>query len=192
MGQKGVKKALTRARILEAASRGFRRFGFSGVGVDGLAKSAGVTSGAFYAHLGSKQAAFKQALEEGLNEVIETIPAIQQQQGDQWVEFFCDYYLSKSHREDMECGCAMASLTPEVIRMDESTQGVFQTKMDEIVMLIAQGLPGEELEQRTSQAWKLLSILIGGLNLARAVENESKAEHLAQLFKQSAMQVVRG
>ena len=43
-----------RTRILDAAGRGFRRLGFGGIGVDGLAKEAGVTSGAFYGHFPSK------------------------------------------------------------------------------------------------------------------------------------------
>ena len=46
------KKQETRKRIINAASRGFRSNGYAGIGVDGIAKEAGVTSGAFYAHLG--------------------------------------------------------------------------------------------------------------------------------------------
>ena len=41
-------KQEARTKILDAAGRGFRRLGFGGIGVDGLAKEAGVTSGAFY------------------------------------------------------------------------------------------------------------------------------------------------
>ena len=40
------KKQETRQRILDAAGRGFRKGGYDGIGVDGLAKQAGVTSGA--------------------------------------------------------------------------------------------------------------------------------------------------
>ena len=74
MRQKGVDKAETRRKIIDAAGRGFRKHGYAGIGVDGLAKSAGVTSGAFYAHLGSKNGAFEVALEAGLDEVIEGVP----------------------------------------------------------------------------------------------------------------------
>ena len=51
-----------RKRLIEAAGRGFRTGGFGGIGVDGLAKEAGLTSGAFYAHFGSKTEAFRFAL----------------------------------------------------------------------------------------------------------------------------------
>ena len=55
-----------RSKILNAAGRGFRSLGFGGIGVDGLAKDAGVTSGAFYGHFSSKAEAFKAAAVAGL------------------------------------------------------------------------------------------------------------------------------
>ena len=42
-----------RARLVDAAGRGFRTGGFGGAGVDALAKGAGLTSVAFYAHFSS-------------------------------------------------------------------------------------------------------------------------------------------
>jgi AcrR family transcriptional regulator len=59
-------KEEARARMVAAAGRGFRRQGFGGIGVDGLAKEAEVTSGAFYGHFSSKGEAFKAALVAGL------------------------------------------------------------------------------------------------------------------------------
>ena len=52
--------------MVAAAGRGFRRQGFGGIGVDGLAKEAEVASGAFYGHFSSKGEAFKAALVAGL------------------------------------------------------------------------------------------------------------------------------
>jgi TetR/AcrR family transcriptional repressor of nem operon len=72
-----TKKEQTRARILDAASQSFRSSGYAGTGVDGVAKAAGVTSGAFYAHFGSKDGAFAAALATGMDEVIEAIPKFQ-------------------------------------------------------------------------------------------------------------------
>jgi TetR/AcrR family transcriptional regulator, transcriptional repressor for nem operon len=54
-----------RERLIEAAGRGFRTSGFGGIGVDGLAKAAGLTSGAFYIHFSSKREAFRFAHHEG-------------------------------------------------------------------------------------------------------------------------------
>ncbi len=55
-----------RTRLVEAAGRGFRTGGFGGTGVDALAKGAGLTSGAFYAHFDSKAEAFRLVVSDGL------------------------------------------------------------------------------------------------------------------------------
>src|SRR2546421_11202153 len=55
-----------RARLVEAAGRGFRTGGFGGTGVDALAKGAGLTSGAVYAHFDSKAEAVRLVAADGL------------------------------------------------------------------------------------------------------------------------------
>ena len=69
MGQKEE----SHAKILRGAGRGFRRAGFGGAGVDGLAKEAGVTSGAFYAHFKSKADAFRETIGTGLKDLREGV-----------------------------------------------------------------------------------------------------------------------
>ena len=49
-------KARAREALLRAGARSLKTSGFNGVGVDGLAAAAGVTSGAFYSNFPSKQA----------------------------------------------------------------------------------------------------------------------------------------
>ena len=67
--EKGAKKEETRARILAGAGRTFRSQGYGGAGVDGVAKAAGVTSGAFYAHFKSKAEAFREAVVVGMQDL---------------------------------------------------------------------------------------------------------------------------
>jgi TetR/AcrR family transcriptional repressor of nem operon len=186
---KGDKKQLTRTRIIDSAVRSFRANGYAGIGVDGIAKEAGVTSGAFYAHLGSKDGAFSAALSAGLDEVIVAIPNFQKQHGDTWLVAFVDYYLGQEHREDMACGCAMTTLSPEVARARADFQEIYEKKMLVIVGLIAEGLEGGSVEERESRAWSVLGVLIGGLTMARAVSSESEAENIASSIKIAAINV---
>jgi len=187
MRYKAGQKEKTRRRMLEAASRSFRSRGYSGIGVDGLAKAAGVTSGAFYSHFGSKDAAFDAALATGLDEVIEAVPRFQGEYGADWVEAFAQYYLGKSHRIDLAGGCAMATLTPEVVRSGPPVHAAFEEKMDLIAALVAHGLAGTSDEDRRARAWALLSLLIGGLTVARAMHSERAAEEVAQAVKAAAI-----
>jgi AcrR family transcriptional regulator len=70
-----------RTRILAAVGRGFRRLGYGGIGVDALAKEAGVTSGAFYGHFPSKADAFTASALAGLVELREGIERLRAKAG---------------------------------------------------------------------------------------------------------------
>ncbi len=187
MRHKGINKDEARRRMVAAIGKGFRKNGFSGIGVDGLAKSAGMTSGAFYSHFGSKDKAFNIALTEGLDEVISGIPKFQKEYQANWVTEFADYYLSKSHRSDLECGCAMASLTPEVVRFDDDVHTIYEAKMVKIIELIAHGLADGDEKKRTDRAWSMLGILIGGVNITRAMNTPTLANQISSAIKSSAI-----
>lgn len=186
MTEKLTKREQTRARILTAAGREFRSHGYAGIGVDGVAKAAGVTSGAFYAHFGSKDGAFDAALKAGLDEVIEAIPTFQSENGPDWVHAFAEYYMSKAHREDPACGCAMTTLSPEVTRASPELHAIYERRMDRIVTLLIKGLAVGTEQERRGRAWAMLSALIGGLTMSRAVEDKKTAEAIAVAVRHSA------
>jgi TetR/AcrR family transcriptional regulator, transcriptional repressor for nem operon len=187
MENKGQKKEGTRKKMLDAAGRSFRSYGYSGIGVDGLAKEAGVTSGAFYSHFGSKSAAFDNALEAGLDEVIQAVPQFQSKHGTGWVKEFAEYYLGKPHRNNLACGCAMTTLTPEVVRSGPEVHAAYEKRMNLIADLLAKGLVGGSDEERRARAWAMLSVLIGGLTVARAMKSEKTAEEIAKAVKAAAI-----
>lgn len=180
------KKSATRLKLIEAAGQSFREHGFDGVGVDAIAKKAGATSGAFYAHLGSKGEAFHVALRAGMNEVIDAIPKFQSDHGEAWIDAFAEYYLGKPHRADMACGCAMTTLTPDVMRGDNIVREIYETKMEKIAEQISYGLPRVNGADRMSHAWAILQTLIGGLMMARSMLSESASDRVAESAKNAA------
>lgn len=165
--------------MITAAGRGFRRKGFAGIGVDGLAKEAQVTSGAFYSHFPSKDAAFREALKVGMEELRAGIEATQSQYGTEWLKPFVDFYLSEKRTCDLGLSCAMQSLSPEVSRSDPETQAVFRDSMKKVVDQFTKGLPGANVEDREAKAWRILSILAGSVTLARAVGDAHMANIIA-------------
>jgi len=187
MRHKGITKEETRVKMLEAAGQGFRQYGYSGIGVDGLAKAAGVTSGAFYSHFGSKDKAFDLALAAGLDEVIDGIPEFQNKHGANWVKAFAEYYLGKQHRNDLPRGCAMASLIPEVVRSSAEIHAAFEKKMCRIADLVSRGLAGGTDEDRHARAWAMLGVLIGGINIARAMNSKKVSESVALAVTDAAI-----
>ena len=148
-------KEEARSNILSAAGRGFRRLGYGGIGVDGLAKEAGVTSGAFYGHFPSKADAFKAAAVAGLVELREAIEHLRATQGDSWLEKFVDFYMSVRRTCELGESCALQSMTPEVARADPDTKAAYETEMVRVVDAVAQGLSRGTLTARRKSAWAI-------------------------------------
>jgi TetR/AcrR family transcriptional repressor of nem operon len=182
-------KQQAKARILAAVGRGFRKRGYGGIGVDGLAKEAEVTSGALYGHFPSKEAAFKEAVVAGIDELRQGIEALRAERGVKWVEAFVDFYLG--HKRVCELGesCALQSLTPEVQRADSSTKAAFEAEMSLVARAVADGLSGASAAGRLQRAWALLAVLSGGVTLARAVADRTVANGIAAAIRKAAVEV---
>jgi TetR/AcrR family transcriptional repressor of nem operon len=185
-------KEEARSRILHAAGRGFRRLGVGGVGVDGLAKEAGVTSGAFYGHFPSKAEAFKAAAVAGLVQLREAIEDLRAKEGDAWLEKFVDFYLSVRRTCDPGESCALQSLTGEVARADRGTKAASEAELLKVVEAVAAGLPNGTLPARRKIAWALLSILSGGVSIARSAEDPRTGAQVAAAIKGAILAFVDG
>lgn len=172
-------KEQTRERIIAAAGRTFRKGGYSGIGVDGLAKEAGVTSGAFYGHFESKKAAFEAAIVAGLAEVSAGIAILQQEYGAKWWDIFSNQYMNHRRTCDLAESCALQSLTPEIGRSDEAVRAIFEKELLNIAAA-ANASPTQEISQETKdKTWASLAMLVGGVTLARAVNNEKLSDEIA-------------
>jgi TetR/AcrR family transcriptional regulator, transcriptional repressor for nem operon len=179
-----------RARILAAVGRGFRKRGYGGIGVDGLAKEAAVTSGALYGHFPSKEAAFKEAVVAGLDELRAGIEAVRAEHGLKWIEIFVDFYLGYKRTCELGDSCTLQSLTPEVQRSDSETKTASEARMKQVAQAVADGLSGADAADRLQRAWALLAILTGGVTLARAVEDQATSDTIAAAVRKTALAAV--
>ncbi|MBR0826556.1 TetR/AcrR family transcriptional regulator [Bradyrhizobium manausense] len=187
MRYKAGHKEEARARMLAAAGRGFRRQGYGGIGVDGLAKEAEVTSGAFYGHFSSKGEAFKAALVAGLEELRVAVENLRDEHGAKWVEVFVDFYLGQKRVCELGSSCALQSLTSEVQRADAEIKTVFEAAIEGVVNAVADGLLGRSRKEKRARAWALLSILSGGVTMARAVADKEVSAAIASACRVAAL-----
>ena len=189
MGQRAGQKEAGRAKILASAGRGFRRHGYGGLGVDGLARDAGVTSGAFYAHFPSKAEAFRAAVAAGMADVRDAILGLRARHGDGWAVAFIDTYLGSFRTCDLAVSCALQNLSGEVARADEATRSVYETALREVVDATEAGLDGPP-DIRRARATALLATLAGGVTLARAVREPGTSVAIASAVRQAALALV--
>ncbi|CUI08658.1 TetR/AcrR family transcriptional regulator [Massilia antarctica] len=180
-------KALTRQRILDAAGKGFREGGFGGIGIDGLAKQAGVTSGAFYVHFSSKEEAFTQSVVAGIVGLRDAVAALRADHGEQWVAIFIDFYLGEKRTCGLADSCALQSLVPEVGRAGAPVRAALQGHLEALVQAVADGLPPGKLGDQQGRAWALLSMLSGAVSLARALSDKAVSASMAAMVKKAAL-----
>lgn len=180
-------KQETRARILGAAGRLFRKEGYGGSGIDGLTKAAGVTNGAFYGHFKSKSEAFRTAVLAGLEELRLGIVGFRTEHGPHWLKTFVEFYLGPKRTCDLGEGCALPSLSPEVMRADPETRSAYQEELKRIADEISAGLLYGSRREREDDALALLALLSGGVTLARAVRDPEFADRIVGAVRRHAL-----
>jgi TetR/AcrR family transcriptional repressor of nem operon len=175
-----------REKLIEAAGRGFRTGGYGGIGVDGLAKEAGLTSGAFYAHFDSKAEAFAVAVTEGMQCLRYGVETFQETHGKDWLGPFVDFYLGQRMDVELNDACALPTFTSDVSRSSVETRAAYSDELKRIAGIMADGLPGNNLEAR---AWQILSILSGAAGMARAVTDPAMRAAIIEAAKLAARAV---
>ncbi len=186
MAHRAGQKEEGRAKILKSAGRGFRSRGYGGSGVDGLAKDAAVTSGAFYAHFKSKADAFRESVTVGLKDLRRGIEQTREQLGRRWREGFIDFYLGDRRTCDLADSCALQSLSVEVARADDDARQAYETELRAIIEAVAAGLEGKP-KARREEATALLALLVGGVSLARAVRDATVSDEIAAAVRKAAI-----
>lgn len=168
-------KTETRQRILQAAGRVFRRQGFQGGGVDAVMKEAGLTHGGFYAHFKNKEALFSEAVSDAMHRARETHEAwTEGSTGDDWIRAFTAHYLSSMHAERQEGGCAVPPLVSELGRAGDGPKTSFGGNLKSWAEGIAHQLEGES----TDDALAIIAACVGGIALARAVDDPDLQERI--------------
>ena len=151
-------KLQTREKLLQSSAVSAKRSGFSTVGVDGLMKAIGLSGGAFYSHFSSKDELFASVVERELRQSLERLGA---EQDRDKLERCLKQYLSMSHVEHPETGCALPALGAEIARSDVAIRQQAEHWICQLQESWAQVLESDSL------AWAILSQCIGALVVAR-------------------------
>jgi TetR/AcrR family transcriptional regulator, transcriptional repressor for nem operon len=182
--EKGHKET-TRQHIIDVASRQFREGGVAAVGIAGIMSEAGLTNGAFYVHFDSKEdlvrAVLSDALEQrtrGLQGNLERHESLRESIRD---------YLSARHRDNAASGCPTAALVAEIARHPAQTQDVFTGNLERIVLLIAAKLRFGTDAERRRKAMAIYGMMVGSLQMARAVNDPKLSSEILENALQGAM-----
>jgi AcrR family transcriptional regulator len=181
-------KEASRRRIIESAGRRFKRDGIDGAGISVLMADAGLTNGAFYNHFASKEELVATAIGDQLREQLEryrTAPP-----GRDGVELMIREYLSIEHRDNVENGCPSAALLDEIGRCSASTKHAYTQGVLAIVDDVAARLDPDNPTSARVMALSLLAMLIGTLQLSRALADRTLANQVLELGIQNAVHLL--
>jgi TetR/AcrR family transcriptional repressor of nem operon len=184
------KKEETRERILRAAARAIRKYGYEGVGVADVMKDAGLTHGGFYAHFESRDALLAAAAEQAGLESAETLSrALARAKPGEELMAIVDMYLADSHVTAAEqgLGCAIAAAGTEVPRQCAEVRRAVSRRVKELIGLVEQQLPEWGKSAAHEKATAIVAALIGALMLARAADDAQ----LSKGIRKAARELVR-
>jgi TetR/AcrR family transcriptional regulator, transcriptional repressor for nem operon len=181
-------KQATRQRILEAAGRRFKRDGIDGAGVATVMSDAGLTNGAFYAHFTSKEDLVANVLADQLRAQRQSFDAHPSNRAG--LEAFIRAYLSPQHRDQYADGCPSAALLDEIARRPVATKQVFTDELMGVIDDIAARLDPADPEAAKTDALTIFGLMLGTLQLARALTDHDLSDQLLARGVDTAMKLL--
>src|SRR4051794_31010876 len=181
-------KQATRQRVVEAAGRRFKQDGIDGAGVATLMGDAGLTNGAFYHHFTSKEDLVANVLAEQLRVQRHSFDAAPRDRAG--LEAIIRSYLSPQHRDECAEGCPSAALLDEIARRPTATRQVFTDELLDIADDIAARIDPTDAEAARMDAMTLFGLMIGTLQLARAVTDRELSDELLAQGVKTALQLL--
>jgi TetR/AcrR family transcriptional regulator, transcriptional repressor for nem operon len=181
-------KQATRERILEAAGRRFKQDGIDGSGVAALMSDAGLTNGAFYAHFASKEDLVANVLADQLRTQRQSFDAHPPDRAG--LEAFIRSYLSPEHRDQFADGCPSAALLDEIARRPNDTRDVFTDELMGVIDDIASRLDPTDAEASQTDALTIFGLMLGTLQLARALTDHAVSDQLLARGVDTAMKLL--
>ena len=170
-------KLETHQKIVKDASRRVRAEGLNGAAVTAIMKDAGLTHGGFYRHFGSKGELLLESLREGFREIEDTLvhAAQQSRPGEAW-KAIVKTYLSLELCEHPERGCPLATLSPELARVDKGTRPQIVTELVNYKSRMLPFMPGQRTTDKERAFFAIFSTMIGAVEIARLLPDRAVRE----------------
>ncbi len=180
-----------RERIVLSARKLFNQFGFDQVSLDRIMADAGLTRGGFYSYFESKSELYAEALQcfftdpnwknswDGVQ-----VNADAADFGPQIVRA----YLSRQHFEDVANSCPMVALPSDVARGGQTTKAPFEKIFRAMTAVLEKNLAHDD-ENRHGTAQAIAALCVGGMVVARALQNRQLADELREAAMSVALQL---
>jgi TetR/AcrR family transcriptional repressor of nem operon len=182
--------AKTRERIVETASKQFRRHGISDAGLSRLMAAAGLTHGGFYRHFASKDQLVTEACHKALLSLTDGLEArIAGKSPNHALPLLLEKYLSRTHRDQPATGCVLAALGSELARSDAATRDAATNGFLRLAGLIARQLKTLPPDEAQSRSLAIAAAMVGAITLSRIITDAPTSNALLRGTKNYILKV---
>jgi len=173
-------KIETHEKIVKDASRRVRAEGLNGAAVAAVMRDAGLTHGGFYKHFASKDELLIESLKEGFQDIIASLvhAAEQSPPGEAW-KTIVKTYLRPEMSEHPEHGCPLATLGPELARVDKRMKPQIVTELVNYKSRMVPFMPGRRTADKERAFFAIFSTMIGAVALGRLLPDPVRDRVLA-------------
>lgn len=192
MGYTKEHSAATREKILDSAAKLFRSRGYDAASIDDIMAGAGLTRGGFYQHFGSKQALFAAYVGRELD-FGRQVRAARERDPDGPLGGAGEaiaFYLTPGNRSRIAKGCTIVANAADVARSGRTARRsftrAFRDLQDEFASL------AEETGEAESRGLAALATSVGGVVLARALEDETLVASLLEACRDAVARELGG
>lgn len=166
------RKQMSREKIIEVASRVFKKDGIKSASVAGVMSAAGFTVGGFYSHFKSKTDLIAQAFLNMSKQADLRASRVQGNTGRERALRFFQTYLSRTHRDNPDKGCQLAALASEFAQLDgvrgEQLRNIFADELERLLKARADIFSDSTLKMDRHQIIQFMSMAVGAIILSRA------------------------
>jgi TetR/AcrR family transcriptional regulator, transcriptional repressor for nem operon len=173
-------RAEVKGKIIQSARRLFNRHGFDNVSIQQIMSGAGLTHGGFYSYFRSKSDLYTNVLgcfftDREWRSHWENVEV--DMASSQAAAQVVKAYLSRQHFEDVENSCPMVAQPTDVTRCGDDAKRAFETVFAAMVGVLERSVT-EEQQDRRAKAQAVAALCVGGMVVARAIENRVVADEL--------------
>ncbi|MBX3516691.1 MAG: TetR/AcrR family transcriptional regulator [Rhodospirillales bacterium] len=188
MSARAELKSASLQRILNASAARLRQEGLSGAAVAAVMLDAGLTHGAFYCHFANKEelaiAALRHALKDNRRRWVGNA------RRESWLDRLTRLgrrYLTPAHRDELADSCALAALASDAARSGPAFKAAYQEEALKSLRAICAAADDDATIEpaRFDDAIAFLALCIGGMSLARAVDDKAFSDRILAACRQA-------
>jgi TetR/AcrR family transcriptional regulator, transcriptional repressor for nem operon len=172
-------KADIHQQIVKDASRRIRREGMAGTAVSSMMRDCGLTHGGFYKHFGRKEELLVESLSAAFKEIADRLAqAGAQSKPEAAWKVIVKTYLSLEYCDQIEYGCPLPALAPELARTDKAMKSRIFEELKIYRSRMIPFMPGRRTADKESAFFSIFSTMVGAIEIARMMPEPAMRERV--------------